>query len=65
MMQQWFVSSWTVGLLLELLSTDTLGQDLAPFGWMMLAVKAPNLPCLTAHTVDGVKITVIMFWMLE
>ena len=53
-MQQWFVSSWAVVLLLELLSTDTLGEDLAQFGWMMLAVMALNLPYLTAHTEDGV-----------
>ena len=64
-MQQWFVSSWTVGLLLELLSTDTLGQDLAPFGWMMLPVLAPSLPCLTANTQDGVNMTVVMVRMLE
>ena len=64
-MQQWFVSSWAVGLLWELLSMDTLGQDLAPFGWMVLAVMAPSLPCLTANTKDGVKITVNTFTMLE
>ena len=64
-MRQWFVSSWTVGLLLELLRTDTLGQDLAPFGWMMLAVMALSLPCLTANTEDGVKMTVVMVRMLE
>ena len=63
-MRQWFVSSWTVGLLLELLSMDTLGQDLAPFGWMMLAVMAPNLPSLTAHMGDGVNMTVIILSML-
>ena len=64
-MQQWFVSSWAVGLLLELFSTDTLGQDLAPFGWIMLAVKAPSPPCLTADTEDGVNITVTTVRMLE
>ena len=64
-MQQWFVSSWAVGLLLELLSMDTLGKDLAPFGWMRLAVMAPNLLSLTAHTEDGVNITVIVGGMLE
>ena len=65
MMQQWFVSSWAVGLLLELFGTDTVGKDLAPFGWMMLAVKAPNLPCLTAHTANGKKMTVTIPVMLE
>ena len=64
-MRQWFVSSWTVGLLLELLSTETLGQDLAPFGWMMLPVMAPSLPCLTANTQDGVNITVLTLSTLE
>ena len=64
-MQQSFVSSWTVGLPLELLSTDTLGQDLAPFGWMMLPVMAPSLPCLTANTQDGVNMTVFTLTMLE
>ena len=64
-MQQWFVSSWTVGLLLKLTSTDTLGQDLAPFGWMMLTVLAPSLPCLTANTEDGVNTTVFTVRMLE
>ena len=34
-MRQWFVSSWAVGLLWELLSMDTLGQDLAPFGCLV------------------------------
>lgn len=65
MMPQWSVSSWAVGLLLELLDMDTLGQDLAPFGWMMFSVVAPSLPCLTVHTVDGVKITVVIILMLE
>ena len=64
-MRQWFASSWTVGLLLELLSMDTLGQDLAPFGWMMLAVMAPNLPSLTAHIEDGVNTIAFMLVMLE
>ena len=54
-----------MGLLLELLSMDTLGQDLAPFGWMLLTVKAPSLPCLTANTEDGVKITAFMLTILE
>ena len=64
-MRQWFVSSWTVGLLLKLTSMDTLGQDLAPFGWMMLAVMASSLPCLTANTQDGVNMTVFTLLMLE
>ena len=64
-MRQWFVSSWTVGLLLELLRTDTLGKDLAPFGWIMLPVMAPSLPCLTANTQDGVNITVLTLSTLE
>ena len=64
-MLQWFVSSLSMGLLLKLLSMDVLGQDLAPFGWMMLAVMAPSLPCLTAHTEDGVNTTVITVRTLE
>ena len=64
-MQQWFVSSWIVGLLLKLTSTDTLGKDLAPFGWMMLPVMAPSLPCLTANTQDGVNMTVFTLSTLE
>ena len=31
----------------------------------MSAVKAPSLPCLTAHTEDGVNITAYMNMMLE
>ena len=54
-----------MGLLLELISTDTLGQDLAPFGWMMLPVMAPSLPCLTANTQDGVNMTVFTLSTLE
>ena len=54
-----------MGLLLELISTDTLGQDLAPFGWMMLPVMALGLPCLTAHTEDGVNTAVFTMRMLE
>ncbi|KAM9593329.1 scavenger receptor cysteine-rich domain-containing protein SCART1-like [Morphnus guianensis] len=44
---------------------DTLGKDLAPFGWMMLTVKALSLPCLTANTEDGVNMTVFTLSMLE
>ena len=54
-----------MGLLLELLSMESLGKDLAPFGWMMLAVMAPSLPCLTANTQDGVNMTVLTLLMLE
>lgn len=44
---------------------DTLDQDLAPFGWMMLTVVALSLHCLTAHMQDGINITVITVRMLE
>ena len=63
-MLQWFVSSWAVGPLSKLMLKHTLGQDLAPFGWMMLSVTAQSWPCLTVDTVDGVKATVIMVRML-
>ena len=65
MMLQWFARTWAVELLLELLSMDTLGQDLGPFGWLLLIVMAPSLPCLTAVMQDAVNPTVLTIWMLE
>uniref|UniRef100_A0A8B9T7U5 SRCR domain-containing protein n=1 Tax=Anas platyrhynchos TaxID=8839 RepID=A0A8B9T7U5_ANAPL len=42
-MLQWFVGSWAVGLLLKLFTKHTLGQDLGPFGWLLLSVMAWSL----------------------
>ena len=54
-----------MGLPSKLMTKDTLGQDQAPFGWMVFVVVAPSLPCLTANTEDGVNTTVFTVRMLE